>query len=265
MAEIRRGLGGDAGGGGERLPWLEPVEDEDDYPEGGGLGGVAIVGLAALIAIALLVTAFILVRRWHARHADVGQVIHAPATPYKVKPADPGGLAVDKSGVVAERTGTGNDLDAPLDLSALPEQPVAGPGSGQPSAPAPAPDRSASAPVPPKPQVASAPPVPAAPAIPLKPAPAPVAEPPVARDYAAPAAIGGSGTIQLGALNSEAKAKSVWKALSGRFGYLAPLAMSITPVKVGDATLYRLRASGGDSRALCARLKIAGETCAVVN
>ena len=41
--------------------------------------------------------------------------------------------------------------------------------------------------------------------------------------------------------------------------------MSITPVKVGDNTLYRLRASGGDARSLCARLKVAGESCNVVD
>jgi hypothetical protein len=57
----------------------------------------------------------------------------------------------------------------------------------------------------------------------------------------------------------------VWKSLPSRFSPLAPLAMSITPVKVGDATLYRLRASGGDAKRLCAQLRVAGETCNVVD
>jgi len=100
------------------------------------------------------------------------------------------------------------------------------------------------------------------------PLPAPIAKaPPSPQKPQAPAAppSAGSGTIQLGALASEAKAKQVWKTLSTRFGFLQPLAMSITPVKVGDNTLYRLRASGGDARALCARLKVAGESCNVVD
>jgi hypothetical protein len=41
--------------------------------------------------------------------------------------------------------------------------------------------------------------------------------------------------------------------------------MSITPVKVGDNTLYRLRASGGDARKVCAQLRVAGESCNVVD
>jgi hypothetical protein len=101
------------------------------------------------------------------------------------------------------------------------------------------------------PPPASKPSTPLAPARPETPTPAPSAS--------------GGGTIQLGALGSEAKAKQVWKTLSTRFSSLAPLAMSVTPVKVGDTTLYRLRASGGDARRLCAQLKVAGETCNVVN
>ena len=44
------------------------------------------------------------------------------------------------------------------------------------------------------------------------------------------------------------------------------MTMAIEPVQSGDATLYRLRASGGvePGARLCARLKIAGETCAVI-
>ncbi|UAK24821.1 SPOR domain-containing protein [Sphingomonas nostoxanthinifaciens] len=267
MAEIRRGLGGE-GLGNERLPWLEPVEDEDDYAEGGNFGGIALIGLGLLVAIALIVAAVMLFRHWQASHADLGKIIHAPTTPYKVKPVNPGGLTVDGSGAVAEKTGTGGDIDAPLDLAAIPEQPVAGPGSGQapaaPHATATVPARPAAAA--PVPTMANPVPAPAQPAPPLPrlvPKPVPVV-PPAATATEKPAPVIGGGTIQLGALNSEAKARSVWKSLSSRFGFLAPLAMSITPVQVGDKTLYRLRASGGDARSLCARLKIAGEVCTVV-
>jgi len=161
----------------------------------------------------------------------------------------------------------------------MPEQPITGPGSdkgaepqapanppapGAPAQPAPAPVAKA----PPKVQLAYNAPTAASAPVVKAPPPAPhPSAPPVPAKPAAPAAppSAGGGTIQLGALASEAKAKQVWKSLSGRFGSLAPLAMSITPVKVGDTTLYRLRASGGDANRICAQLKVAGETCNVVH
>jgi hypothetical protein len=72
------------------------------------------------------------------------------------------------------------------------------------------------------------------------------------------------GTIQLGAFSTEAKANSVWKTLSGRFGALGALGMSINPVLSGSSTLYRLRASGAGAGKVCAQLKVAGESCSVV-
>jgi len=287
MAEIRRGFGGEPLGN-ERLPWLEPVEDEDDYPESGGGGGggrVALWLVIGLVVIAVLFGGFIVWQRHRAQSADLGTIIHAQPGPYKEKPANPGGLAVNESDVIASKMGTGNDIDSPIDLSKIPEQPITGPGAdkaqepqepakaptpatpGQPAAPAPAPVAKA----PPKPQLAynaptaaSAPVVKAPPAAPRPQVPA--APPKASAPAAPPSASGGSGgTIQLGALASEAKAKQVWKSLSSRFASLAPLTMSITPVKVGDNTLYRLRASGGDAARLCAQLKVAGETCNVIH
>ncbi|HMI20163.1 MAG TPA: SPOR domain-containing protein [Sphingomonas sp.] len=284
MAEIRRGFGGEALGN-ERLPWLEPVEDEDDYPETGGGGGgrLALWIVIVLVALAILFGGFILWQRHRAASADIGEVIHAPAGPYKEKPANPGGLQVNEGDVLAAKMGTGTDIDSPIDLTRIPEQPVTRPGSDQSAAPAPAPAPVAARPgapaappvatpaqppkVPPHPALAYAPPTAASAPVVKAPPPAPVAKaPPVPAAPSAPAsASGGSGTIQLGALGSEAKAKQVWKSLSTRFSTLAPLNMSITPVKVGDATLYRLRASGGDAKRLCAQLKVAGETCNVVD
>jgi len=281
MAEIRRGFGGD-GLGNERLPWLEPVEDEDDYPESVGSNGgrIALWTVLGLVALAIVFGAYVLWQRHRAASADLGQVIHAPAGPYKEKPANPGGLQVNEGDVIASRMGTGNDIDSPIDLSKVPEQPVAASRGGQaapapspvptpatpPTAPAPAPVPAAKAP--PAPKLAFAPPIAAsAPVVKAPPhavAPAAPQAPPRAETPAVPPSAG-SGTIQLGALASEAKAKQVWKSLSSRFASLAPLTMSITPVKVGDNTLYRLRASGGDARRLCAQLKIAGESCNVVD
>jgi cell division septation protein DedD len=262
MVEIRRGYG-DAPRG-ERLPWLEPVEDEYE-PEPNGGAGLAVIGLALLVLIGLGIGGYMLYRHWTASRADIGQIIRAPETPYKVRPADPGGLVVDPTGQVAEHTGTGGDIDAPLDLGALPEKPITGPGS----------EAGASAPISPRAVLAAPPlapgkmPPPAAivhaplPPAPVAPKPVPASE--KAGAEPAPPAPTGSGIIQLGALNSEAKAKQVWKAMAGRFAFLKPLTMSVTPVKVGDNTLYRLRASGGDARSLCARLQIAGEVCTVVS
>ena len=281
MAEIRRGFGGEPLGN-ERLPWLEPVEDEDDLPETGGGGGgrIALWLVVLLVVIAVLFGGFIVWQRHRAQSADIGQIIHAPVGPYKEKPANPGGLPVNESDVIASRMGTGNDIDSPIDLSKIPEQPITGAGSdrGQepqappqaPTAQAPnAPAAAVPAPVtktPPRPAIAYAPNAASAPVVKAPPASRPSA-PPVPAKAAAPTTppSAGGGTIQLGALGSEAKAKQVWKSLSGRFASLAPLAMSITPVKVGDTTLYRLRASGGDARRLCAQLRVAGETCNVVN
>jgi hypothetical protein len=262
MAEIRRGFGGDLPRGGERLPWLEPVEDEYE-PEPKGGAGLAVIGIAALVVIGLAIGGFVYFRHWSASRADMGQIIRAPTGPYKEKPANPGGLKIDANSAVAEHAGTGGDIDAPLDLAALPEKPITGPGSDPGAAPLPI------APTAAKPVSAA---TMSQPALPIaKPIVAPVVAkpvvtpPPAKADAVAPVAVGGGGTIQLGALASEAKAKAVWKTMSGRFGFLSPLTMSITPVKVGDATLYRLRASGGDARNICAKLKVAGEACTVVS
>jgi hypothetical protein len=232
--------------------------------------------VAGLVLLAILFGGFVVWQRHRAQTADVGQIIHAAPGPYKEKPANPGGLQVSEGDVIASRMGTGNDIDSPIDLSRIPEQPVANPRGGQASAPpapsAPsAPATPASAPAakaPPHPTLAFAPPTAASAPVVKAPPATPAAKAPLAPQKpqapAAPPSAGG-GTIQLGALASEAKAKQVWKTLSTRFGFLQPLAMSITPVKVGDNTLYRLRASGGDARALCAKLRVAGESCNVVD
>ena len=247
MAEIRRGIGADNRV--ERLPWLEPVEDDDDYPDAGGGRRWAVIGLGLLLLLALAVAGFVAFRHWRGGREDIGGIIRAPAGPYKVRPANAGGLTADTGGVVAERTGTGADIDAPLALVA-PEQPVVGPGShasaaGEPT-PTPAPARPVRVilPAPPKP---------------VAPAPKGTVAPPPAEP-----AVGG-GTVQLGAFGSEAKARTAWKSLSRRFDYLQPMAVSITSAEVNGTTVYRLRASGGEpSQRVCARLQLAGEACAVI-
>jgi hypothetical protein len=70
--------------------------------------------------------------------------------------------------------------------------------------------------------------------------------------------------VQLGAFSSQASAERAWKALSGRFGYLAPLSHSVVSASVGGKTVYRLRASGADAKGVCGRLRVAGESCVEV-
>ena len=87
-------------------------------------------------------------------------------------------------------------------------------------------------------------------------------------EKAAPAsqAKAAGGTIQLGAYGSASGAKDAWGRLSKRFAYLAPLAMTVEEAQVGGGTVYRLRASAGAQAAtICGRLKVAGESCLVVN
>ncbi|QJU57844.1 SPOR domain-containing protein [Sphingomonas sp. AP4-R1] len=270
MVEIRRGSSGDAAR--ERLPWLEPVEDEDDYAaEGSGYGGLILAAILVLVAIALLTAGVIWYRgqRGGAAGGD-GQIIKAEPGPYKVRPPNPGGMKPDANGEVTYDTSAGQDVNSPIDLNALPEQPMVAPGQNRP-APQQAqreqpqtPARPAAVPQAP---VAKAAPQPAAP--PVAAAPPPASRPAPVPQAPAPSAVpeaGGVGTVQLGAFSSEAKAKQAWKTLSGRYAGLRDLGMAISPVKSDDKTLYRLRASGAPNAArLCAQLRVAGESCSLVN
>lgn len=222
---------------GERLPWLEAVEDEDDNDSPSAAKLIAFV-LVGLLAIGLVVGGLF----WLGRDSDGGgqsgepELIAAPAGDYKVKPSDPGGMKVEGEGDTAFAASEGAVPKGAIDTNAMPEQPLlkAPPPSNVPAAKAtPAPKAAPS------------------------PTPSPTARP------AAPAVAGGA-TIQLGAFSSQASANAAWKALSGRFGYLAPLSQNVTPTSSGGKTLYRLRASGPNAGSLCGRLRVAGESCVVV-
>jgi cell division septation protein DedD len=242
----------------DRLPWLEPVEEEP-IEEGVSVGRLIAGLMIALIALGLVVGGVYWLKQ---RAGGPGTapndptLIAAQPGPVKVKPAEPGGMAVKGQGDSSYAASEGADPKAQIDLSAVPEAPVTKPAAAPAAAPAPAP---AAKPAPT--------PVAAKPAAPVQVAAkalAPVGKPAPAPAPAAAPVTGGA-QIQLGAFSSEAKANEAWKSLSGRFTVLAPLAKSVAAVQSNGKTVYRLRASaGGQASSVCAKLKVAGETCLVI-
>lgn len=252
----------------DRLPWLEAVEEEKDEDRvgWGKLIGAVVVGL---VTIGLVIGGIYLLRQRMSGPSGSGEIIAAPEGAYKEKPGDPGGMEVEGTGDVSYSASEGSDINSALDLTALPETPVTGgtvgttdiPASTAPKAPAPKP----SAPVPA--QIASATPkplpVPSKPVAKAPPTPKPIIE---YADAPVTGGRGGGAAIQLGAFSSDAKANAAWKSLSSRFSFLSGLAPSITPIKRGSGTLYRLRVgAGADASGICSKLKVAGESCALVN
>jgi hypothetical protein len=223
----------DAFDDGDRLPWLEAVDDDEEATGPSPLKLIAGV-IVALVAIGLIVGGvFWLGNRgslpWGGggtAGAGEGELIAAPEGDYKVKPDSPGGMNVTGQGDTAFAASEGADPKGQLNTNAVPEAPVTK------GAPAPA-------------------------------AAQPKAAEPAAQPAATPPAAGAS--IQLGAFSSQAGASAAWKALSGRFSYLAPLTHSVVPVTSGGRTLYRLRAGGPGAAGICNRLKIAGESCVTVD
>ncbi|HEX8445626.1 MAG TPA: SPOR domain-containing protein [Sphingomonas sp.] len=267
MSDFDRGR---VAGDGDRLPWLEPVEEE--RASAPGMGKTIAALLVVLLVLGLVIGGVFWLRSGGTAEGS-GDLIAAPEGDYKVKPDQPGGMKVEGEGETAFAASDGRETNASIDLSAIPEAPVTGTGSvttadaassGASAAPAPV-----AAPLAPKAVPAARTAPVEKPAAIVKPAPAPAPAPAPVRTAKAAAPVAaepatGGAQIQLGAFGSEAKANAAWKTLSTRFTFLAPLAKTVTPVVAGDKTLYRLRATGGQAGALCARLKVAGETCAVI-
>ncbi|HEX9964498.1 MAG TPA: SPOR domain-containing protein [Allosphingosinicella sp.] len=218
----------------DRLPWLEAVEED------GGEGGPSALKLIVAVLIGLAAIGGIVGGIFWLGNRDgaanrAPEIIAAPQGPYKVKPDSPGGMAVEGQGETAFDAAQGGTPNASIDTGAVAEAPV----TQQPKA--------APAPAPKEPELIRAP----------DPSNAPAAK--AATPAAAPAA--GGATIQLGAFPSGAAAEKAWKALSARFGYLAPLSHSVVQANVNGKTYYRLRASGAGAAGICGRLKVAGEQC----
>ncbi|SFP34390.1 SPOR domain-containing protein [Sphingomonas rubra] len=229
--------------GGDRLPWLETVEPDEQ--EGRGIGRIVALVLLGVVVVAGVVFAAIILQR--PGTSGDGELIVAQAGDYKVRPNEPGGLKVEGEGDSAIATSAGKDAGTgAIDLRAVPEAPVAGqrpPAATPTDAPA---GRVATAAVP----QASGRLVAAAPLTGSRPP--------------EQAASGGGSLVQLGAYPSEAVANDAWNRYSKRFGYIAALDKLVQPVARGGKTLYRLRVNAGSAAQaadICGRLRVAGETC----
>jgi cell division septation protein DedD len=220
----------------EPLPWLAPVEDEDE-PRGISARRMLAALVVVLLAAGIIAATFF----WLGHRGDAGngppQLIKAPPGPYKVRPPNPGGLDIAGESETAFETSAGEDKDSQLDASKLP-------GSASASATASAPGfKAAPKKVEPveKPTVTSAP----------------------TGGAAEPRPTGGTGSVvQLGAFANQAQAERAWTALSARFPSVAAANKMIVPFPGG----IRLRAGAGsstDAKQICATLKAAGENCFV--
>lgn len=217
---------------GERLPWLETVED--DHEERPSVLRIVLLVLLALAILAAAIFAF----QYYQAHRGVsgdGALIAAQEGDYKVKPDDPGGTKVDGEGDTAIATsngaGTGNSS---IDMSRTAEKPIAG--------------KKAVAAVPAKGGTRGVTPIPAAAGA------GPNSEK------------GGGSLVQLGSFPDEASANAAWSTTSKRLAFLAPLGKSVQAAQVGGKTMYRLRVnagSAGQASAVCDRIKAAGEVCFV--
>ena len=209
-----------------QLPWLQAVEDEDE-PRGVSARKMLAALLVVLLAGAIVAATFFWMGRRDAQINGPPELIRAEPGPYKVKPPNPGGLDVVGESETAFQTSSGQDSDAQLDLSKVPEAPVTPPPKEEPKR---LPPNETKEPLPPEP---------------------------------APKPAGAKGSvIQLGFFDNQAQAERAWSALSARFPSVAGMNKLIVPYSGG----IRLRAAAGspaEARQACQALKVAGENCFV--
>lgn len=213
-------------GQGERLPWLETAEDYDARRQRGWTMVLAV--LAGLAALLLVIGGIWYTQRDRAGSGN-GELIAAPATPYKERaPGDDGmtvGTESDAMLAASEGQEARGRIAAPAD-PAVRARADAQPGTA-------ASDAADDAPT-----------------------------------AAAPAATPGSGAaVQLGALNDRATAEAQWTKLVGSQSELKGLAHSVEEVQAGGKTVFRLRAAVADTaaaKALCRSLQSDNVPCFTV-
>ena len=110
---------------GERFPWLEAVEDENDAPRLSARKMLAAIAVVLLAAALVAGTLFWLGRQGSTGGSGAPELIRAEPGPYKIKPPEPGGLDVAGDSGTAYATSAGEETEAELDLGALPEEPIA--------------------------------------------------------------------------------------------------------------------------------------------
>ena len=210
----------------EPLPWLAPVEDEDE-PRGVSARRMVAALVVVLLAGLIVAGTFFWIGRRDAAVNGPPELIQAPPGPYKVKPPTAGGLDISGESQTAFETSAGEDKDSQLDLNKLPETPVTKPPKEQPKT------------------------------IPPNETKTPV------KETAEPKPSGAPGTVvQLGAFANQSQAERAWTALSARFPNVAALNKMVVPFSGG----IRLRGSAATPTAakqVCQTLKAAGENCFV--
>lgn len=215
----------------DSLPWLQEVEDEDG-PRGISARAMLIGIVAVLLVAAAIAGAFYWLGSRDGGVAGEPELIRAPATPYKVKPDDPGGLDIAGQSQTTFETSAGQDVDSRLNLGATGREDV----TAQ-QAPPQATDQSATAEKPAK----AAPPPPA------------------------PKPSGAAGSvIQLGAFKNTAQAERAWAVLSARFGALSGMTKMVVPYSANGSAGYRLRAAASSAdvaRQACQAIQAGGESC----
>jgi hypothetical protein len=208
----------------EPLPWLAPVEDEDE-PRGISARRMLAALLVVLLAAAIVAATFFWIGRRNTVVNGPPELIRAPAEPYKVKPPSAGGLDIAGESETAFETSAGEDKDSQLDLNRLPETPVAKPVK---EAPKTLPSNETKEPVAAEPKPAGAP----------------------------------GSVVQLGAFANQAQAERAWTALSTRFPSVAALNKRIVPFS-GGIRLRAGAASPAAAKQVCQALRAAGENCFV--
>lgn len=259
MAEDKNADQGEAGLGLEsedRLPWLEAADGVEDD------GEVSPARLLVMVLGGLLLIGAVLGGLWWVQNGGArgkGELIAAQDGNYKVAPKNDGAKSFEGEGDASFSASEGAEPAGKVDPTRMPEEPAVTPQEREAATAKLAADKAAAAKAKAKPA-----PAPTAAKAPSKPA----AKTPDAAPKAAPAAAAaGSAMIQLGAFSSDAAAAKAWANLSKRFAYLADLNKSVSPAKVGDSTVYRLRVAAGtaaNATNLCGKLRVAGENCVIV-
>lgn len=276
-------------------PWLASAEPDgrETYVSGRRFKLILLLLLALLLLVVGLIYA-VIAKPDEGTEVDggfVGEVplIRAPDTPFRTRPENAGGMKVEGLDQTTYQAAGGVDPEGDIALGDLPEEPMERPVA-RPRAVLPPLDAI-------EPAVQTPPEPPRAletsvmierkAEVPVVKKPEPKAKPKVIETpkpsndrlagvldgvtpkTAMPSVGSGSYALQLGAFSSNAKADAAWKKISARFSYLAGLSKSVVKVDREEGeTLYRLRAAGVESREkadnLCARMRVAGDQCQVV-